>query len=81
MSTLAASIDLQNAQPGDLVFFKNKGKVVHVSLISNVTSSSVWVIHATSSRGVIEEDIMASSYWKTKVSKVISLVSLSQKAR
>jgi len=81
MSTLGRAIDLDKARPGDLIFFKNKGQVSHVSFISKVTPKSIWVIHSTSSKGVIEEDILASSYWKTKIFKVISLSSLSKKAR
>lgn len=59
--------------PGDLVFFKRKGQVFHVSMVSKIKGDEVWVIHSTSSRGVIEEDVMASSYWRPLVYKTVSL--------
>ena len=68
-------ITLKELQLGDLVFFKRKGKVFHVSIVSQLKGSEIWVIHSTSSRGVIEEDIMASNYWRPLVHKTVSLSS------
>ena len=61
-----------NARPGDLVFYR-KGKparVFHVSVVVDVAPGELWVIHATSSRGVFRENILASSYWKPKIYQV-----------
>lgn len=66
-------INLSAVAPGDLVFFKRKGKVFHVSIISRVKKGQLWVIHSTTSRGVIEEEIMSSSYWRPFLYKTVSL--------
>jgi len=64
--------DFDNARPGDLVFYR-KGRpasVFHVSIVVDVQPGQLWVVHATSSRGVIRENILASSYWKPKIYQV-----------
>lgn len=60
------------ARPGDLVFFRkgSPARVFHVSVITEVAAGAVWVVHATSSRGVIRENILASSYWKPKMYQI-----------
>lgn len=61
-----------NARPGDLVFYR-KGRpasVFHVSVVVDVKPGELWVVHATSSRGVFRENILASSYWKPKIYQV-----------
>lgn len=64
-------IDRQDARPGDLVFFKRKGgPVFHVSVVVQATPTELWVVHSTSSRGVIREDVLANSYWRPKISEV-----------
>jgi probable lipoprotein NlpC len=73
ISKSSGSIDLKSALPGDLIFFKKKGKVFHVSIIDSMSQGQLWVIHSTTSRGVIREDILASSYWREKIYKVLSL--------
>ena len=65
-------IDPRQARPGDLVFFRRgPGQpVFHVSMIVEAGPGELWVIHPTSSRGVIRENILASSYWRPKMSEV-----------
>ncbi|MEM9260503.1 MAG: C40 family peptidase [Bacteroidota bacterium] len=61
----------EDARPVDLVFYKRPGgKVFHVSVIVQASANEIWVIHSTSSRGVIRENILASSYWKPKIYQV-----------
>ena len=61
-------IPLKNAQPGDLVFFSRNGKtIMHVALVVSNTSEGVNVIHSTSSKGVIIQNISKSKYWKPKI--------------
>jgi len=76
MSRLAKPIHLKDSKPADLVFFEKDGRVFHVSIVKKKTTNSFIVVHSTSSRGVIEEDILASTYWRDKIYKVISLESL-----
>ncbi|NJB86634.1 cell wall-associated NlpC family hydrolase [Lewinella marina] len=65
-------IDPEEAQPGDLVFFRRgpNQPVFHVSMIVEAGPEELWVIHPTTSRGVIRENILASSYWRPKISAV-----------
>ena len=62
------------ARPGDLVYFRRNGSVFHVALITDVSSNEMWVIHSTSSRGVIREDVLASSYWRPKIAGVRNVI-------
>ncbi len=60
------TIPLGKAQPGDLLFFKQRGKIDHVALLERQSEGEVWVIHSTSSRGVIRENFKSSPYWSTR---------------
>ncbi|MFK7808991.1 MAG: C40 family peptidase [Saprospiraceae bacterium] len=60
-------IPVSKAQPGDLIFF-GKGKTVnHVALVVKNSSKGLEVIHSTSGRGVIQENVLVSSYWKPRI--------------
>jgi len=55
-------------QPGDLVFFgANKGskKVNHVGIITSVSEKSILFVHASTSSGVREDDVL-SDYFKPR---------------
>lgn len=58
---------LKNCKPGDLVFFKNKGRIDHVGIIHRISGSDIWMIHASSSRGVVSEEITQSPYWGSRI--------------
>ena len=64
---LGMKIKIEKAQPGDLVFFGRGTKVNHVALILKNTGAGLEVIHSTSSRGVIKENVSRSSYWKPRI--------------
>ncbi|MEC8679606.1 MAG: C40 family peptidase [Bacteroidota bacterium] len=65
---LGKKVSLKKSREGDLVFFafgKSKRKVTHVGLISNCrTSSDIDFIHASSSRGVVETQLVKDYYLK-----------------
>ena len=65
-------VKLKKAKKGDLIFFKNKGRINHVGIISKVVNNEIWVIHSTSSKGVILEDVNASKYWKARIAFIKS---------
>jgi len=73
MARVGEKINTSKAKPGDLVFFSKGGRIFHVAMISSVSRDELRVIHSTSSRGVIEEDIMISSYWRPKLTFVRTL--------
>ena len=62
-----SSVKLEHAQAGDLLFFKKSGKINHVALILSSTKDGVTVVHSTSSKGVIVQNVSKSSYWKSKI--------------
>lgn len=67
---------LKDAQAGDLIFFRKSraGSVFHVALVVDNGPNGISVIHSTSSRGVIVENISQSSYWKSKISSARSFL-------
>ena len=75
-ATQGSAIDPALAQPGDLVFYRRgpAQPVFHVSMVVAAAPGEIWVIHPTSSRGVIRENILASSYWRPKIYAVRDLI-------
>lgn len=61
-------VKLHKLKPGDLVFLalsKKRRKVTHAGLVTDVRGpDQVWFIHASSSRGVVEENLMKDYYKK-----------------
>lgn len=61
------AVKMNNIQPGDLVYFSRKGRIFHVALVETIDGSGITVIHSTTSRGVIRENITQSGYWNPKI--------------
>ena len=61
-------VSLRKSREGDLVFFafgKSRRKVTHVGLVSNIKDEkNINFIHASSSRGVIETQLIKDYYLK-----------------
>jgi len=56
-----------NLKKGDIVFFKFKQKGekwYHSGMISSVKGENIWFIHASSSKGVVESNLMVDYYRK-----------------
>ena len=75
-ATQGSPIDPARAQAGDLVFYRRgpNQPVFHVSMVVDASPGEIWVIHPTSSRGVIRENILASSYWRPKIYGIRDLI-------
>lgn len=56
-------VALDELAAGDLVFFSGAGKPDHVGVVVSVAGGSLRMIHASSSRGVIETDVLRERYW------------------
>ena len=60
-------VNLKWAKPGDLLFFGRGGKITHVALILKNSKKGIEVIHSTSSKGVMTQNVTASNYWKRRM--------------
>ena len=69
------SIAINEARPGDLIFFKKNSRIFHVAIISQVSKGSISIIHSTTSKGVIEEDLYSSNYWSKRIAGVKRIIS------
>jgi probable lipoprotein NlpC len=64
-SELGKKIPVNEIVPGDVLFFatgKKKKEVSHTGIVTEVQKKEVRFIHASTSRGVIE-DYLSNSYW------------------
>lgn len=61
------TVNIKWAKKGDLLFFGRGGKVSHVALIIENNRDGITVVHSTSSRGVIMENVTKSTYWKKRI--------------
>ena len=75
-STLQATggqkIHWKSAQPGDLIFFGDHGKVNHVGIVTQNAGLQFYVVHSTSSSGVRVDEIIGHPYWRSRVLGVVS---------
>ncbi|MCK5103363.1 MAG: C40 family peptidase [Cyclobacteriaceae bacterium] len=70
-SKLGNKVTISELKEGDLVFFKTmkkKGRVTHAGLVTDARKKDrIMFIHASSSRGVIEVNLMSDYYRKAFV--------------
>ncbi|MBP7273046.1 MAG: C40 family peptidase [Saprospiraceae bacterium] len=65
---LGNRIDVQQARPGDLLFFGNRGRISHVAMVvANTPEDGLQIAHSTNSQGVIVENVYSSDYWMNKL--------------
>lgn len=74
MVNAGTAVEKSDLQPGDLVFFKNRNKVDHVAIVSRVSRNKTWLIHSTTSQGVIETPLEDSVYWRPRVVTYRSII-------
>jgi hypothetical protein len=62
------AIPVSEVQQGDLLFFRREkaGTVFHVAIVISNDQDGLFVIHSTSQRGVVIDNISESSYWRAK---------------
>jgi cell wall-associated NlpC family hydrolase len=60
-------LPVEQARPGDLVFFGGKRNVSHVAMVVTNDEKGLVVVHSTNTKGVTQENITESKYWKPKL--------------
>jgi cell wall-associated NlpC family hydrolase len=63
----SVKVDAKDACIGDLVFFGQEGVVSHVGILVNELGKPKRMIHSSSSKGVMFQDIDNSKYYSTRV--------------
>lgn len=70
-------IEVKDTQPGDLLFFRRSknGDVFHVSMVLSNENGTIKMIHSTTSRGVVIDELNKNTYWNTKVATARNVIS------
>lgn len=63
-------VSLSQVRPGDLIFFKSGGRINHVGIVTDTRGKYPSMVHSSSSRGVIEEDLDAAEYWRKRYATI-----------
>jgi cell wall-associated NlpC family hydrolase len=65
LSLLGEYIDADLLERGDLIFFKGRSanSVGHVAMVSKIENDLIYMIHSSTSRGVIEEVLQHNAYF------------------
>jgi cell wall-associated NlpC family hydrolase len=64
-------VSIDQIQRGDWVFFSNQsGLINHVGIVSNIRKDSIIFLHASTSKGVREDELMRG-YWHNSFVKAI----------
>jgi cell wall-associated NlpC family hydrolase len=61
------AVSIKEAKEADLLFFGSRSKVTHVGIITANKKGKLVMIHSSSSKGIVEEDISASDYWQSRL--------------
>lgn len=74
MASSGNHIPWKKAEKGDLIFFGERSKIDHVGIIEANRGNQMWVIHSTTSSGVVKEDVLASTYWRKRILFAMNIV-------
>ncbi len=67
-------IKIKDAQKGDLIFFGKGRHIQHVGIIVSNKNHELYVIHASSSRGVMIQDVLKSRYWRSRILYAVNII-------
>ena len=74
MAKMGKSIELEAARPGDLLFFTGSDlaseRIGHVAILVARDEERMMMIHTSSSRGVVTEDMNALAYYRERFRQV-----------
>ncbi|GAA5220886.1 hypothetical protein GCM10025777_15160 [Membranihabitans marinus] len=76
MMNYGKKVDRQKVMPGDLAFFKNVGrKIDHVAIVYKTDKTGVWLLHSTTSKGVVLQSLDESKYWSKRLVQFNRIIS------
>ncbi len=67
LSRMGKRKNINDLNPGDLVFFGEKGSVNHVGIVSMNNGKDITMIHSSSSAGIKSDNITQSDYWSARM--------------
>lgn len=68
-------IPIKGAKKGDLLFFETKsGRINHVGLVVSNDGNGLRMIHSSSSRGIVVDEVYSSSYWNPRLKMAKSML-------
>ncbi len=73
-STIGNFVGIDQVRPGDLIFFGKGKKVSHVGIATSNFEDGPIMIHASSSKGIIETNLSESKYWQKRYIKSRRLI-------
>ena len=68
------TVKTANAEKGDLIFFGKGSSITHVGIIVSEKGDPLTMIHSSTSKGIIVTNIETSTYWKSKIKGVGSVI-------
>jgi len=79
-SKIGQKVSLRKAQAGDLIFFKKgkKNRIFHVAMVYSNENEDLQIIHSTSSRGVVIDELYSNKYWNPKISHVVDVLAVNR---
>ena len=78
MASAGEHIPWKKAEPGDLIFFGERNRINHVGIVEKNKGDEMWVIHSTTSDGVVLQNVLESDYWRERILFAIDIISPSQ---
>ncbi|CAA6827677.1 MAG: Unknown protein [uncultured Aureispira sp.] len=69
-SKQGTEVPISKVKPGDLLFFGRNGragKIQHVGIVYKNTSEGLYMIHSSSKRGIVIDNVTSSKYWKPRL--------------
>ncbi len=81
-SKQGTEITLSKAKAGDLLFFGRNGrsgKIQHVGMVYKNTGDGLYMIHSSSSRGIVIDNVTNSKYCKPRLLFSLQIIDLQEK--
>lgn len=65
IAKLGEYVEADSLQIGDLIFFQGRSakEIGHVAIVSHISGSDIYILHATTQKGVIEEILQHNEYF------------------